>query len=704
MNSAQEQAFSHYSDGVKRNIVPVNDTLEKALDAAVADFPHRVAIDFLGREFTYVDILEQVKRAATVLTMCGVRRGDVVSLILPNCPQHYIAFYAATYLGATVSEHNPLAPPAQLLEQLKSNGARIVIAWEQTIEKLTENTSLHGFTYLAVDITRALPRKSQFLLKLPLKAAKTQRAKLRGKVPPGVHSWDNQVSHAAPMNLGSLKGPELDDIAVLIQTGGTTGSPKAVQLSHRNIVSNARQVEYWLTDFKRGEETVAAVLPFFHAFGLQLSLSVCVSMAATQVMTPSFDVDILLAAHSRHPITFFGGVPPMFDKILKAIEKRPEVDLRSIRFSVSGAMPLAPELAKRWEDTTGGFMIEGYGMSEASPVIAGSPYSEQRRPSTLGLPFPSTEVMIVDPEDPDKQVADGEVGEILVRGPQVFAGYHNNPEETANVMWNGWLRTGDLARWDDGFLVMADRKKELIINGGFNVYPSEVESAVRDMPGVVDVAVVGMPADSFGESVVAALVLEPGAKVDLEAVRRWTEGKLSHYAMPKSIAIFDDLPRSQLGKVMRKNVKEQLQHFELSSGQWRQKLSDASSAASARFDSYLQSIHSLSGATQEQLKAWSEANSAQLDRLKTWVNEHTPTTEEMRSFAESNGITVENFKTWIAQLTTSKPSEDQETESGDDKPVAEDGNEPAAEATTSNATQSTKAEKEHPINDAKDAK
>nr|WP_275587074.1 hypothetical protein [Arcanobacterium pluranimalium] len=205
---------------------------------------------------------------------------------------------------------------------------------------------------------------------------------------------------------------------------------------------------------------------------------------------------------------------------------------------------------------------------------------------------------------------------------------------------------------------MADRKKELIINGGFNVYPSEVESAVRDMPGVVDVAVIGMPADSFGESVVAALVLEPGAKVDLESVRRWTEGKLSHYAMPKSIAILDDLPRSQLGKVMRKSVKEQLQQFELSSGQWRQKLSDASSAASARFETYLQSIHSLSGATQDQLKAWSEANSAQLDRIKTWVNDHTPTTEEIRSFAESNGITVDNFKTWIAQFTAAKSADD----------------------------------------------
>ncbi len=649
--------MEHYSAGVPWTIESVTETLEKKLDSAVRDYPNRVAIDFLGREFTYSQIHEEVKRAATVLTMCGVRRGDVVALIMPNCPQHYVAFYAAMYLGATVSEHNPLAPPSQILEQLKNSGARIVIAWEQTVEKLTTDKTLHGFTYLAVDITRALPKKSQILLKLPLKAARAQRAKLRGKVPAGVHSWDNQVFHADPMNLNSVQRPELEDVAVLIQTGGTTGSPKAVQLTHSNLVSNSLQVEYWLTDFKRGKETVAAVLPFFHAFGLQLSLSVCVNMAATQVMTPTFDVDILLAAHSRHPITFFGGVPPMFDKILKSIEDRPSVNLKSIRFSVSGAMPLHPDLAAKWENTTGGFMIEGYGMSEASPVIAGSPYSDQRRPSTLGLPFPATEVLITDPEDPSKEMPIGEVGEILVRGPQIFVGYHNNPEETEAVFWNGWLRTGDLARWDDGFLIMADRRKEMIINGGFNVYPSEVESAVRDMPGVVDVAVVGMPADSFGESVVAALVLEPGAKVDLESVRRWTEGKLSHYAMPKSIAIFDDLPRSQLGKVMRKSVKEQLQHFELNSGQWKQKLSDASSAASSRLDSYLQSMHTITGATQEQIRDWTEANGAQFERVKTWVNEHTPSSEEIKTFAESNGITVENFKSWLAQFSAGKSTQ-----------------------------------------------
>ena len=255
----------------------------------------------------------------------------------------------------------------------------------------------------------------------------------------------------------------------------------------------------------------------------------------------------------------------MFTKMLDAIDAGKVADLSTIRYSVCGAMALDPELARRWEEKSG-LMIEGYGMTEASPVIAGSPLTERRRPSTLGLPFPSTEVRIVDPENRSVEVADGEIGELAVRGP--------HPEETENTLKDGWLYTGDLGRWDDGFLVMADRRKEMIINSGFNVYPSEVESAVRDMPGVVDVAVVGMPTDTFSESVVAALVLEPGATVDLEAVRAWTEDKLSHYAMPKSIAIFDELPRSQLGKVMRKNVTERLANLELVSGQWRERVSE----------------------------------------------------------------------------------------------------------------------------------
>jgi len=390
-------------------------------------------------------------------------------------------------------------------------------------------------------------------------------------------------------------GPSLDDLAVLIHTGGTTGVPKAVALTHRNLASNAAQTLAWVPIVKRGAEVEAGVLPFFHAFGLTTVLVLGVSIAATIVLLPRFDVAALLAAHRRRPITLVPGVPPMFERILEAAESHAKpVDLTSICFAFSGAMALEEAVASRWEEATGGYIIEGYGMTEASPIIAGSPLSPERRPSTLGLPLPSTEIRLADPEDPSRDAED--VGEILVRGPQVFSGYYGMPEETAEVLADGWLRTGDLGRWDEGFLVMADRRKELIINGGFNVYPSQVEEAIMGMPGVRDVAVVGMPEDR-GESVVAALVLEPGAIVDLDAVRRWTQDKLSHYAMPRSIAVMDELPRSQLGKVMRRSVREQLAGFELLAGQWRRKASELGETTSENLKSVIgKSTSAVSGA------------------------------------------------------------------------------------------------------------
>lgn len=605
-----QKAQELYPEGIPTSIDPIEKTMLDTLSAAVRTYPDRVAIDFLGRETTYAQLMRDVQRAVTVLTMCGVRRGDVVSLILPNCPQHYACFYAIQALGAVASEHNPLAPREQLLKQLESVGARVVVAWEKTVETLAQE-SLHGYTFLAVDLTRALPKRSQFLLKLPVKAAKIQRAQLRGKVPLGVHSWDNQVAHAKPMNLDSISAPAVDDIAVLIQTGGTTGTPKAVALTHENILANTAQIVAWVPMVTPGAETLAAVLPFFHAFGLQFSLSVCVELAATQVMLPSFDVDMLLAAHQRHPITVFSGVPPMFERILNAVDaKSPveHVDLSTVRFGISGAMALNPELAARWEKATGGYLIEGYGMTEASPVISGSPLSADRRPSTLGLPFPSTEIKIVNPDNIDEEYTDDTVGEILVRGPQVFHGYFHNEKETAlTLTTDGFLRTGDLGKWDNGFLVMADRRKELIINGGFNIYPSQVEAVLRDMPGVRDVAVVGMPTGSIGEAVVAALVLEPGASVDLASVRAWAENKIQRYALPKSIAVFDDLPRSQLGKTLRKNVRDQLRTWELKSGEWKEKISAVTAAAAERADSLNETIKDKAGALNEQLKEHTDA-------------------------------------------------------------------------------------------------
>ena len=551
-------------------VTPAGSTTE-LLSTAARRWPDRVAIDFLGAELTYAELAAQVAAAAQVLRGHGVGPGDRVAVILPNCPQHVVAFYAIASVGATVAEHNPLAAPEEIRAQLRMHGARVVLAWEHVLSAvLPEGQSTDpGRTVLAVDLTAGMRRRTRILLRLPLKAARTKRAQLRAAVPEGVGSWDRAVAAASRQKQdapGTAYTPSPDDVAVLLPTGGTTGTPKLVPLTQANLMANAAQGRQWVPGLKEGEETFGAVLPFFHAFGMTLSLTFAVSMGATQVVLPNFDVAMVVASIRRRPWTFLAGVPPMLDRLAAAATEADPTLLRPLRYALSGAMSLDPAVAQRWEEATGGLVIEGYGMTECSPVALGNPFGPERRPGTLGVPFPGTRIRIVDPElveeDPDApDVPDGEVGELLVHGPQVFGGYLDAPEESAQVLLpGGWLRTGDLVRRDpaDGFVALADRRKELIISGGFNIYPTQVEEAVRDMPGVVDVAVVGLPDTSLGEHVVAALVLEQGAAVDLAALREWLHGRVSRYAVPRAIHLLDDLPRSQLGKVLRRHVRERL--------------------------------------------------------------------------------------------------------------------------------------------------
>jgi long-chain acyl-CoA synthetase len=291
---------------------------------------------------------------------------------------------------------------------------------------------------------------------------------------------------------------------------------------------------------------------------LTLCLSYAIRVGATLVAFPSFDPARVLEAQRRLPGTFLPAVPPMLDRLAAAAETS-GTDLSSFRYAISGAMALPAPTAQAWERVTGGLVIEGYGMTETSPVALGNPLTDARRPGTLGLPFPSTRIRVVDPADVTRDVEPGQRGELLIQGPQVFAGYWGRPEETAEqLLDDGWLRTGDIVTVDEsGWVVLVDRIKEIIISGGFKVYPSQVEEHLRAMPGVADVAVVGVPGGDLGESVVAAVVLEPGATgIDLDAVRAWGEQHLARYALPRRLVVLDELPRSQVGKVLRRVVRE----------------------------------------------------------------------------------------------------------------------------------------------------
>ncbi|WP_033342567.1 long-chain-fatty-acid--CoA ligase [Catenuloplanes japonicus] len=548
-----------YPEGVPADITVPERPLTANLEESVARFPEHVALDFLGAATTYRQLGDQVSRAAGALHALGVRAGDRVALVLPNCPQHIVAFYAVLRLGAIVVEHNPLYTKDELAHQLADHGARVAIVWQKVaglVEATRNRTGVE--TIISVDLTAALPTLKRLALKLPVAQARRTRADMTGPVPAGAFSWEKIVASAAPVP-ESVPYPSASDTALLQYTGGTTGTPKGAILSHRNLGANAAQNLAWVPGLRPGAETFYAVLPMFHVYGLTLCLTTAVSIGATTVLLPRFEPGMVLDAITRRPPTFFPGVPTMYDRLGAEAVKR-GVDLSSARYAISGAMALPPDTVDRWEKITGGLLIEGYGMTETSPITIGNPMSKGRRAGSIGVPFPSTNVRLADREDPSRPVPKGEPGELHIQGPQVFSGYWNLPEETEKVLLpGGWIRTGDVAVMsEDGYLTIVDRIKELIITGGFNVYPSEVEEVLRTHPDVADAAVVGIPAENAGEQVVAVVVAAEGAGPDPEALRAWARERLAGYKAPRRIVIAEELPRSMIGKVLRRQVREGL--------------------------------------------------------------------------------------------------------------------------------------------------
>jgi long-chain acyl-CoA synthetase len=542
-----------YGPGVPADVTVPDEGIPASLERAAAAWPDRVAVDFLGRATTYRDLAAQGARASPVLLDLGVRAGDRVAIALPNCTSHVVAFHAVLRIGGVVVEHNPTYTARELAHQLADSGAVVAIVWEKAVAAVlsvqTETAVRH---VVAVDLSADLPWRSRFALRLPVRAARTAREAMRAPLPPGTPVWHRLVASAAPLP-SDHRGPSSGDLALLQYTGGTTGTPKGAMLTHANLVANAVQGQAW-TGAEDGRETIYGVLPFFHAFGLTLCLTYAARIGATLVAFPKFDAEQVLSAQRRRPGTFLPAVPPMLDRLSVAAAAA-GADLSSFRYAISGAMPLPRATAERWEELTGGYVVEGYGLTETSPVALGSPLSPARRPGALGLPFPSTDIRVVDPEDVTR---DTDEGELLIHGPQVFAGYWNRPEETAEqLLEGGWLRTGDIVRMeDDGMVVLVDRIKEMIVTGGYKVYPSQVEDQLRSMPGVQDVAVIGVPAGDLGEHVVAAVTLDDGARVDLAAVRAWLEPRVARYAVPRDLVVLPELPRSLIGKVLRRVVRE----------------------------------------------------------------------------------------------------------------------------------------------------
>ncbi|MFE7845071.1 long-chain-fatty-acid--CoA ligase [Microbacterium sp. NPDC057407] len=549
--------IASYAPGVPEDLEPVSGSLFDIVAASARDYPDAPALQFFGRTTSYRELHEQIERAASGLRAAGVRAGDPVAIVLPNCPQHIVAFYAILRLGGVVVEHNPLYTARELRKQFEDHGAKHAIVWSKVVATIQEfPADLTLTSLISVDLTTAMPVGTRIALRLPLAKAREARSALTARVS-GTTPWKTIVGsdRLAPTH----PRPGTDDLALIQYTSGTTGTPKGASLTHRNLLSNAAQARAWVPSIVRGDGCVVyAVLPMFHAYGLTLCLTFAMSMGARLVLFPRFDPDMVLEVTKKHPATFLPLVPPIADRLLKAANAR-GVSLAGTRVAISGAMALPHELVVPFEEASGGYLVEGYGLSECSPVLMANPVADNRVPGTVGLPLPGTECRVVDPDDPTRDVPRGERGELVVRGPQVFSGYYGKPEETEAVFTDGWFRTGDIVTVDDaGFVRIVDRIKELIITGGFNVAPTEVENALRQHPLVEDAAVVGLPSHHSGEEVVAAVVVAPGEEIDVEAIRDYARGILTPYKVPRRIFVVDELPKSLIGKVLRRQVRDRL--------------------------------------------------------------------------------------------------------------------------------------------------
>jgi long-chain acyl-CoA synthetase len=556
-NTDRRPWVANYQPGVPAEIELPTESLVAMFERSVAEAGSCPAMEFFGRRTTYSELGDQVERVAEGLHRLGVRAGDRVALILPNCPQHVVAFYAVLRLGAVVVEHNPLYTSRELRHQFESHQARVVIAWDMAVAAVRAfPADIEIDHVVAVNLLHAFPAAKRLALRLPVPSLRRSRAALTSRAP-GTIPWEALSGH------GRLDPahprPSVNDLAVIQYTSGTTGRPKGAMLTHLNLYANALQGEAWMYGAQYREEIFYAILPMFHSFGMTLYLTYGVLKQALLVLFPKFDPDLILTAMKKSPATVYCAVPPIYERTAMAAKER-GVSLRSCRFCISGAMNLPEQTVELWESMSGGLLVEGYGLTESSPVALGNPFYPTRRAGTIGVPFPSTLMKVVDLQDPSIEVPQGQPGELLLKGPQVFQGYWNDPEETAqSLLPDGWLRTGDVVTVDqDGFATIVDRAKELVITGGFNVSPSEVEAVLRLHPTVADAAVFGKPLERGGEMVVAAVELEADAAFDEAALQAHCREHLTAYKVPRRIVQVQETPRSVLGKVLRKQVREEV--------------------------------------------------------------------------------------------------------------------------------------------------
>lgn len=529
--------------------------VQQYLVDAAEKFPEKIAIHFMGKELSYRRVYEDALAFAGYLQEIGIQKGDRVAIMLPNSPQSVIGYYGVLLAGGVVVQTNPLYMERELAYQMKDSGAKAILTLDilyPRVSKVMPQTDLQHIIVTAIKDYLPFPKN----LIYPFIQKKQYGIVVNVK-----HEGSNHLlKEILKQPARKLQAHTFDfeeDLALLQYTGGTTGSPKGVMLTHKNLVSNASMCNAWLYKCRMGEEVVLGILPFFHVYGMTTVMILSVMQAQKMILLPKFDAETTLKTIQKQRPTLFPGAPTIYIGLLNHPDLK-KYDLSSIDSCISGSAPLPVEVQESFEEVTNGKLVEGYGLTESSPVThANFLWDRERVKGSIGVPWPDTEAAIFG-LDSEEQLPVGEIGELRVKGPQVMKGYWNRPEETAETIKDGWLLTGDLGYMDEqGYFYIVDRKKDMIIAGGFNIYPREIEEVLYEHPAVLEAVAAGIPDPYRGETVKAYVVLKEGAQVSEDELNQFARKHLAAYKLPRIYEFRKELPKTAVGKILRRVLVEE---------------------------------------------------------------------------------------------------------------------------------------------------
>ena len=552
--------FASYPEEVPHTLdipeIPVQQSLTKANE----EVTNSVAVHFMGKEITYRELYESALKFANYLRSLGVEKGDRVAVMLPNCPQAVIAYYGTMFAGGVVVQTNPLYTERELQYQMADSGAKVILVMDilyPRAMKIIKETKLENVIVTGIKDYLPFPKN----LVYPFIQKKQYGFSVKVEHSGQNHLFTEIMKSSKPTPI-ELDFDFENDLALLQYTGGTTGFPKGVMLTHKNLIANTAMCDAWLYKAKSREETILGILPFFHVYGMTTVLILTILKQSKMVLLPKFDVEQALKTIDKQKPTLFPGAPTMYIGILNHPDLS-KYDLSSIKACISGSAPLPLEVQEKFEAVTGGRLVEGYGLTETSPVTHANPIWGNRINGSIGLPWPNTDAVILRSGE-SEVLPPGEMGEIAIKGPQVMKGYWNRPEETAMTFTDGWFLTGDLGYMDEkGYFYVVDRKKDMIIAGGYNIYPREVEEVLYEHEAIQECVVAGIPDPYRGETVKAYIVLKEGKSVTDKELNEFCRKNLAAYKVPRYYEFRDELPKTAVGKILRRTlVDEEKQKME----------------------------------------------------------------------------------------------------------------------------------------------